>query len=208
MKEFYKMRNIIIGLIILVATVLVYWLFLKKENPQNYLNEITLHRYERAEFFKYSPDSPFIQQKENFSYLDYYPANQKLNILADFKQSNSADTVNLATSTGTIDKFIAFGSANFNLDGDNNSLLVLRSLNPNDPSLFIPYLDKTSGNTTYGSGRYLDVEKPSRNRIRIDFNKAYNPYCAYTDRYTCPFPPKENRLTIAIEAGEKSYPSH
>ena len=199
------MKKIVAGTGALIVIALLYWFFFREENPQNYINQISLHRHQRAEFFRYSPESPFLLQKENFSFLDYYPANQELNILANFKHSSVSDTVGLATSTNTIDKYIILGSANFELEGVQNSLLVLRSLNPNDPSLFIPYIDKTSGGTTYGSGRYLDVEEPSRAKIRLDFNMAYNPYCAYTDGYTCPFPPKENRLSIAIEAGEKSY---
>ena len=202
------MNKILIGIVALIIATLVYWFFLKEENPQDYINHVTLHRHERSEFFRYSPDSPFLIQKINFNYLDYYPANQELNIVAEFKKNNKIDTINLATSTGTIDKFIAIGNANFNLHGIENSLLVLRSVIPNDPSLFIPYLDKTSGETTYGGGRYLDVNKPSNTKIRLDFNKAYNPYCAYTEGYTCAFPPKENRLSVALEAGEKSYPSH
>ncbi len=192
----------------IIASLVVYWFFFKKENPQGYKNHITIYRHERSEFFKYSPESPFLTQKVNFTYLGYYPATLELKIKADFEKNPNLDTVSLATSTGTIDKFIIIGTANFNFNKSKNSLLVLGSINPNDQSLFIPYLDKTSGESTYGGGRYLDVDAPNGNSILLDFNKSYNPYCAYTDAYTCPFPPKENRLTIAIEAGEKSYQGH
>ena len=202
------MNKIAIAFITTILALLVYWFYFKKENPQDYENQITIYRHERAEFFRYSPESPFLTQKVNFSYLDYYPTNINLKIEAQFDKNRTLDTLSLATSTGTIDKFIVLGTASFQFQNQMNSLLVLGSVNPNDPSLFIPYLDKTSGEVTYGGGRYLDVNAPSDNSMLLDFNKSYNPYCAYTDGYTCPFPPKENRLKIAIEAGEKSYKSH
>lgn len=202
------MKKIVAGAITVIIAILIYWFYTKEDNPQFYINQITLYRHERAEFFRYSPNSPFIQQKVNFSYLDYYSASPEFVIKANFKKTIELDTVNLATSTGTIDEFIAIGTANFNIQGVENSLFVLKSIHPNDQSLFIPYIDKTSGESTYGGGRYLDVQNPNGNIILLDFNKAYNPYCAYTEGYTCPFPPKENRLSVLIEAGEKSYPSH
>ena len=71
--------------------------------------------------------------------------------------------------------------------------------------LFLPFIDKTSGNETYGAGRYIDLDFPINKEIIVDFNKAYSPYCAYTDAYSCPFPPRSNQLDVAIEAGEKAY---
>lgn len=201
-------KKILLALFLFTTTYLGYWFFLKKENPQNYIDYISLHRYERAEFFRYSPKSPFLTQKVNFTYIDYYPTNIELRIEANFERSNKLDTIALATSTGTIDKYIIVGKAHFQFQEKNNTLLVLESLSQHDKTLFIPYLDKTSGDATYGGGRYLDVNTPNGKTILLDFNKSYNPYCAYTDAYTCPFPPKENRLAIAIEAGEKSFSAY
>jgi len=202
------MNKIVIASIVTLLALLVYLFYFQKENPQDYENQITIYRYERAEFFRYSPESPFLTQKVNFSYLDYYPANIKLKIDARFERRNFYDTVALATSTGTIDTYKILGTANFNFEGVSNSLLVLASINPNEQSVFIPFLDKTSGEATYGGGRYLNVNHPEGSAIILDFNKSYNPYCAYSEEYTCPFPPKENRLNIKIEAGEKSYQGH
>ena len=202
------MNKIAIASIVTILALLVYWFYFQKENPADYENQLTIYRYERAEFFRYAPESPFLTQKVNFSYLDYFASNLAYRIEAEFEKKNKIDTLSLATSTGTIDKFIVLGSANFRLQDQTNNLLVLKSTNPKDQSIFIPYLDKTSGEATYGGGRYLDVDAPQGNSIILDFNKSYNPYCAYTDGYTCPFPPKENRLAIAIEAGEKSYQGH
>lgn len=202
------MKKTLFGAAILVAAVLYYWLFFDKQNPQEYINQLTIHRHEQVEYFRYAPESPFLTKKVDFSYIDYYPANLKLRIDAKFEKRAIQDTLSLATSTGSIDKFLIVGTAHFKWNNIDNTLLVLASTQPNDPTLFIPFLDKTSGETTYGGGRYLNVLPPNRNKIELDFNKAYNPYCTYVDGYTCALPPKENRLVVAIEAGEKSYQAH
>ncbi len=199
------MKKISIILSFLIIAFLGYWFLIRVKPNPNYANHISIYRHERSEFFRYSPDSPFLIQKVNFTYLDYFPANPDFRIEAKFEKSAKPDTLELPTSTGTTDKFIILGKARFQLKEKVNTLLVLGSTNPNDKTLFIPFLDKTSGNSTYGAGRYLDIEPSNGNTILLDFNKSYNPYCAYTDGYTCPFPPKENRLSIVIAAGEKSY---
>jgi len=204
------MKNIIIGMMVLLGSILTYWLVLElnKENPQQYADAITLHRHQVSEHFRHSPESPFLLKKVDFSYLEFYPANLELRIKATYKKREKLDTLSLVTSEGTIDKFLVVGTATFKWDKVDNILLVLVSTKLNNPTLFVPFLDKTSGETTYGGGRYLDVQPASRGKILLDFNKAYNPYCAYMEGYTCPFPPKENRLKVAIEAGEKSFPTY
>ena len=77
-----------------------------------------------------------------------------------------------------------------------------------DRSLFVPFRDATSGKETYGAARYLDIEERQADDYVIDSNLAYNPYCAYSDDYVCPFPPQENWLTVPIRAGEKAFPLH
>jgi hypothetical protein len=86
-----------------------------------------------------------------------------------------------------------------------NKLLLLEMEKPFQNKLFIPFADETSANQTYGAGRYLEADKPNGNIVALDFNLAYNPYCAYSEEYSCPFPPPENLLSVAIEAGEKKY---
>ncbi len=200
------MKKIIIGALVLLSSALLYWFLTNKEDPQAYKNQLTIHRHERAEFFRYASESPFLIKRVDFSYLDYYPANLNLRFNAEYIKAEKQDTIKLATSEGTIDKFLVVGTANFTWQKTNNALLILASTKRNEPTLFVPFLDKTSGETTYGGGRYLDVQPPNKGELYLDFNKAYNPYCAYMEGYTCPFPPKENRLNIAIEAGEKSFP--
>ncbi len=202
------MKNIIIGAIVLVGAAALFWFLNSKEDPQAYINRLTIYRHEQVEYFRYAPESPFLTKKVDFSYIDYYPANLALKINAEYKKAERQDTLKLATSEGTIDEFLVVGTANFRWKKIDNALLVLASTKPNDPTLFVPFIDKTSGETTYGGGRYLNVLPAQSGKIVLDFNKAYNPYCAYVDGYTCALPPKENRLTVAIEAGEKSYQGH
>jgi Uncharacterized conserved protein len=90
----------------------------------------------------------------------------------------------------------------------NNRVLILEFIQSGSyrGTLFLPFADETSADETYGAGRYLDLKKtPGASTMVLDFNKAYNPYCAYSDNFSCPFPPKENILKVAIKAGEKSY---
>ncbi len=94
----------------------------------------------------------------------------------------------------------------FEVQGNRLQLIVYKSAeDPFARSLFIPFSDETSSSETYGAGRYLDSEEHGGNDYDLDFNFAYNPYCAYNDGYTCPIPPRENRLPIRITAGEKKY---
>jgi uncharacterized protein (DUF1684 family) len=114
----------------------------------------------------------------------------------------------LTTSTGEEERYLDYAWAIFDLDGTEHRLLVLEimSMGPNRGKLFLAFADETSARETYGGGRYLDLKKiPAATTIELDFNKAYNPYCAYNENYSCPLPPPENLLKVAILAGEKSY---
>ncbi|TNF44645.1 MAG: DUF1684 domain-containing protein, partial [Cytophagales bacterium] len=98
------------------------------------------------------------------------------------------------------------GALPFTIDGTEYALQVYAPKDTSDGNYwFIPFTDATSGGETYGGGRYLDIDDVSSDTVFVDFNYAYNPYCAYNPDYACPLPPKENLLTISIEAGEKNY---
>ena len=114
----------------------------------------------------------------------------------------------LATNDGKEQRFIEYAYAEFDLDGYHHKLLILEvaDMGPFKGKLFFAFGDETSADETYGAGRYLDLEKvPGASTITLDFNKAYNPYCAYTANYSCPLPPSQNLLRIPIKAGEKIY---
>ena len=116
--------------------------------------------------------------------------------------------VTLVTSTGEQPRYLEYAWATFTLDEVENKLLLLEvmDMGPQRGKLFLGFADAISAAETYGGGRYLEAKKiPAATSIELDFNKAYNPFCAYVDRYSCPLPPRENILHVAIRAGEKSY---
>jgi uncharacterized protein len=148
--------------------------------------------------------------KKKFS---FYPINESLNIKCLFKNSSDTNIVVMKT-TGTqipLKDFVRYGTIHFTINNVDLTLTVFQSKTASSPQyanyLFIPFTDATTGDSTYGSGRYIDIMTYAikNDSVTIDFNKAYNPYCAYTTGYNCPIPPKENNLPIAITAGEKIF---
>ena len=112
----------------------------------------------------------------------------------------------MATSTGPRQAYLRYGALAFEMEGRSLKLIVYKSAeDPYARSLFIPFSDETSGRVTYAAGRYLDLEEQGGDDYELVFNVAYNPYCAYSEEYTCPIPPAENKLHIKVLAGEKNY---
>ena len=109
----------------------------------------------------------------------------------------------MQTSTGDVQEYRQIGQIRFNVGGEEAVLQVYEA--DMGGYLFMPFVDATAPEETYGAGRYLEPEVTTPNRVRVDFNLAYNPYCAYNENWSCPLPPRENRLKVRIEAGEKNY---
>lgn len=170
-----------------------------------YKAEIREFREERADFFRTSKGSPFIQNGTDFPGLAYYDINDRYRIAARLNRMTSRETIRITNSDGTVTTYLKFALAEFNLEGKECRLLILKSLGFGNQYL-LAFGDDTSGEETYGGGRYLDVEIGKSDQIKLDFNKAYNPYCAYFGDFKCPLPPRENLLQVAIKAGEKNYP--
>lgn len=142
-----------------------------------------------------------------------YEYNPDYVITAGFQRITNGDTVVMKTSADTEKSYIKYAQLHFNLGRSHCHLYVYQSLAMREIEeyknyLFIPFKDLTSGNETYGGGRYLDVLIPEGNQIVINFNLAYNPYCAYTDGYFCPIPPAENTLNVEVKAGAKAPVIH
>ena len=114
-----------------------------------------------------------------------------------------AELITLQTSTGESAEYHRAAVVRFEVEGEPASLTVFRE--QYSGQLFLPFADATSGTETYGAGRYLEVQPLDDGRLLIDFNYAYNPYCAYNDAWSCPLPPPENRLTVSIRAGERRF---
>lgn len=194
-------------IITLLAITAIIGIFVFAINPlRKYKATIVQGRKGKDDFMKDSAESPFAEEKETFNGLNYFEPNAKYNIIAKLTKIPSGKLVPLSTSTGEEENFLEYAFAEFELEGVKNRLLIFEPENKGSTSLFLTFKDKTSAKETYGAGRYLEVSKiDGATSIELDFNKAFNPYCAYNDSFSCPFPPKENYLNVAIEAGEKKY---
>ena len=149
----------------------------------------------------YSPIPP--EDRGTFSGLDYFPENEALSFIVEIDELAQQNTITIQTSTGDAVTYNQFGQAKFTIEGQVQHLTVYQS--PEHYELFLPFMDGTTGTESYGGGRYVDVQPLGGNKYEIDFNHAYNPFCAYSPQWSCPIPPAENRLQVRIEAGEKNY---
>jgi len=151
-------------------------------------------------------------KSHDLSHIQHYPYNDSYRVRATFEETPSAEPVTMATYSGNEKVFSQKGKLLFSLDGKKHTIYVYQLAQfANHPlygqTYFIPFKDVTSGNETYGGGRYMDINKSlfANKKLVLDFNQAYNPWCAYADGYNCPIPPKENDLTVAIYAGEQNF---
>ena len=157
---------------------------------------------------KESPLKP--NDLEKFKSLDFYPINEKFVVVAKFVKTPNEKPFQMPTSTDRKPMYVKFGEAHFSIDGKPYKLNIyqsqdLKKIEKYKNSLFLPFTDLTSGVESYGGGRYIDLEIPAGSEITIDFNRAYNPYCAYNHKYSCPIPPQENDLDLEIKAGVKNF---
>lgn len=148
--------------------------------------------------------------KEDTAYIAFYPPNRKLVVTANVKLLPEEKSFKMTTSSGKKKEARKYALLSFQIDGKplqlyTYQLLALTAKEETALHLFLPFIDKTSGKESYGGGRYIDLEITDikNNEVTIDFNKAYNPYCAFTTGYNCPIPPRENVLPVAIKAGER-----
>lgn len=193
-------------LLLIIPFALVAYLFtLSSGNDEEYIQEINDFRHEKHDFFKNSQGSPFVQKQVTYQEVEFFTVKPEFKVSATLDRLSKREVVSITNSDGSVVKYIKFARANFKLQGEDVSLLILKPLGFGNQFL-TAFGDETSGETTYGGGRYLDLVIGKSDRIEIDFNKAYNPYCAYMADFLCPLPPKENFLSVSIEAGEKNYP--
>lgn len=177
---------------------------------QSYSAQIAKHRENYKQDFIKESYSP-LKQKD-FDNLHFYDADSTYKILADFEVLENEKVFKMSTYDGTSKEFYRYAKVNFKLNGKNVQMTLYKSIalasNPlYKDLLFLPFTDETNNKETYGGGRYIDlnISDIKNKSIEIDFNKAYNPYCAYSDGYRCPVPPEENDLHLQITAGEKLY---
>ncbi len=203
------MKKVFPVIVLLVVAVVIFYSLQGGESKESYRERIQSEREKSAKFMKTSDESPFTPDSIPFLGLKYYDINQHYAIKARLEPVSEQKLMVLPTSSGEEEKYIRYGYAYFELNGKDNKLLVLQPFDSKEPQqLFIAFADKTSSEETYGGGRYLNIDMPARSgqkTLDIDFNLAYNPYCAYNPKFSCPLPPKENILDIPIRAGEKNY---
>ncbi|UZR93056.1 DUF1684 domain-containing protein [Chondrinema litorale] len=202
-----KTSNLFFGSVVVIVLLIVIYSFSGEQANQAYEEEIKEYREDKNKLFVDGEGSPLDRkQKKDFTTLNYYPINPAYRIIADFEKFPIEQGVEINTNKGVPRIFKKHGLARFKLNNSMHELLILKSTDRlTSKVLFVPFADETSGRETYGAGRYLDAEMSGNNKIILDFNTAYNPYCAYNTTYECPLPPKENVLTVKIEAGEKTF---
>ena len=183
----------------------------KKYTPgqEKYINSIEKFRQEKNEEMKNDPSSPFNQDNNaHFKPLKYFDVNPDFVFKSKLYRYGTNDTVIIFGTKGEKRKIIRFGYVLINYKNKQYKLNVYKGTSTNGSVYYtIWFTDKTTGNETYGVGRYLDFDlNPDTSYVyTIDFNLAYNPYCAYSAKYSCAIPSKEDHINLAIKAGEKNF---
>jgi uncharacterized protein (DUF1684 family) len=166
------------------------------------MTDLESFRAEKDEFFARHPQSPLTrEQRLNFRGLNYFPENKALSLEVAVEEFPVKEEVEMQTSTGGVQIYQKYGKFKFAVDGVEAVLTLYRS----EHGFFLPFVDSLAGSETYPAGRYLEPEPLPGNYFLVDFNLAYNPYCAYNEMWSCPIAPAENRLKAAIRAGEKLF---
>ncbi len=157
-------------------------------------------------------DTHEVVDKDDRRYIHFYEPDKSYRVIASFEKIKDRKGFEMNTSSGMKKHYFIYGLLSFKLHDSLLHLYVYQSETLMQQKkykdyLFVPFGDATSGFESYGGGRYLDltIQDIKNNKVVLDFNKAYNPYCAYTSGYNCPIPPKENLLNIAVVSGEKNY---
>ena len=164
--------------------------------------------------FKDASRSPLKDEdRKHFEGLDFFKFDSTYVVKAKFTRTPNEKAFKMKTTTDRLPIYMKYGELSFTLKGEtftldiyqNQDLIIQEGY---ENHLFLPFLDETNGLESYGGGRYLDAQIPENDAMVIDFNTAYNPYCAYNDRYSCPIVPRRNYLKTRIEAGVKAFGKH
>ena len=168
------------------------------------MSELSEFRRAKDHFMEHEHDSPLThEQARRFQGLSYFDEDPTLRFELDLERYEVEEVIEMQTSTGDVASYLRRGKVSFEVDGEPAQLTVYKD--SDGKGFFLPFADGTSGDETYGAGRYLDLHELADGRLLVDFNYAYNPYCAYNESWSCPLTPFENRLRVPIRAGEKSF---
>jgi uncharacterized protein len=187
-------------------------MFGRGRQDSNYVRAINEQRRQKDRFFAVALQSPLPHEERHgrFAGLAYYPPDPAFRVTAEVVPFARPEIVQLATSTGEVRPQVRYAELRFRIGRQNARLYGFADPHEHHPhELFVPFRDAASGHETYDAGRYLEIElhhhADGAHTATIDFNLAYNPYCAYSPNYCCPIPPAENTLPVAITAGERAY---
>ncbi|MFT3841574.1 MAG: DUF1684 domain-containing protein [Myxococcaceae bacterium] len=174
--------------------------------------ELAELRAEKDEWFK-SHESPLTDDlRKGFTGLKYWPVSDKFRVKAKVERLQDAEVITMEVSRGQQRKMVKAARLSFEVDGKTHSLIGYTQARSHGfavhEKLFVPFRDGTSAHGSYGAGRYIDLEDPGGAELTLDFNDCYSPYCAYSDDYSCPLPPRENWLELRVEAGEADLGRH
>ncbi|WP_373074977.1 DUF1684 domain-containing protein [Zeaxanthinibacter enoshimensis] len=181
-----------------------------RETADSPEEEILLFQQEMNQQFRDPETSPLPDRyRADFETLDFYEPDTNFRVFARLERTPDAIPFSMPTTTDRLALEVVYGIAYFELDGEPYQLEVYQEAGTGDEAdtsyLFLPFTDLTNGEETYSGGRYLDLDIPEGDSLLIDFNKAYNPYCVYNKKYSCPIVPKVNHLDKAIRAGIRDF---
>jgi len=184
------------------------------QTDSTWLQEIQAFRDEMNHDFQDSLHSPLTDEaRDSFSGLAFFPPDPKFRVTAKWRHTPGEEPFKMKTTTDRLPEYVKYGEVEFSLEGRSIKLSVYRNLDLMkrdgfEDYLFLPFFDRSNGYESYGGGRYLDLRIPKSDSLILDFNKAYNPYCAYNHLYSCPIPPPENTLPVKITAGVMAPGKH
>ncbi len=199
----HRMKNV------LLVTLILTWAPHSLFAQDDFKSSVIQFQQELNEEYLDPEKSPLsANQIKEFEGHDFYPIEEKYHVIAKFEKLPSPSLFQMKTSANTLSDYDLYGIATFILEGKEYRLNIyqshrLRAQEKYKDYLFLPFTDQTNGIETYGGGRYMGLTIPEGDTLKLDFNKAYNPYCAYANNYECPIPPKENDLDVAVKAGVK-----
>ena len=184
------------------------FLLLNCDNRKRYSTDLTPFQREINDFFKDASVSPLKKRDlKNFRGLDFFTYDSSYVVIAKLMKTPKEKPFMMLTTTDMVVEYIKYGTVSFELLNNQYSLDIYKNLeDPNErDNLFLPFLDDTNGNESYGGGRYINLDIPQVDNLIIDFNSAFNPYCVYDEKYSCPIVPRENYLPLEIKVGVKNF---
>ncbi|MEM6963511.1 MAG: DUF1684 domain-containing protein [Bacteroidota bacterium] len=191
---------------------LIFPFFVLGQSKRAFKKEIKKHRKHYKQEFKEEERSPFYENEKGMKEMQFFKADRKYKVIADFRRTAHAQPFKMATYSGITKDYVLYGIASVLLEGKQLDINIYQNIRLREKEeykdhLFVPFKDLTNNTFTYGGGRYIDLKTGDikDGKVVIDFNKCYNPWCAYSDGYNCPIPPLENHFEIDIEAGEKMF---